>query len=80
MAWLLLSPQSVSISQLTALDSQTRLNQSQASWFASISINTINCPLGGILASVILDKLGRKFVIILINVLSIIAGQIDCTK
>lgn len=34
-------------------------------------------PLGGLLASVILDKLGRKFVIILINVLSIVAWSIQ---
>lgn len=34
-------------------------------------------PLGGLLASVVLDKLGRKFVIILINVLSIVAWSIQ---
>lgn len=65
----------ISFSQLTSPESKTMLNQSQASWFASV--NTITCPLGGLLASVILDKLGRKFVIILINVLSIVAWSIQ---
>lgn len=59
----------ISLSQLTSPESLTQLNKVQASWFASI--NTITCPLGGLLASYILDKFGRKFTLIVINVLSI---------
>lgn len=65
----------VSLSQMTSPDSLQQLDQVQASWFASI--NTITCPLGGLLASYILDKFGRKFTLIAINVLSIISWALQ---
>lgn len=65
----------ISLDQLKSTSSPTALNSDQGSWFASI--NTITCPLGGLLASVILDKIGRKRTLILINVLSIIAWLIQ---
>lgn len=65
----------VSLPSLTSPLSATQLDQSQASWFASI--NSISSPLGGILAGFILDKLGRKVSLILINVLSIVAWSLQ---
>lgn len=65
----------VSLQQLTSEHSPTRLNADQASWFASI--NAITCPLGGLLGSFILDKLGRKVTLIIINVLQIISWSLQ---
>lgn len=65
----------ISLSELTSPLSKTQLNSTQASWFASI--NTITCPLGGLLASYILDKVGRKKTMVLINVLSVVAWSLQ---
>lgn len=65
----------VSLPELTSPTSPMQLNPSQASWFASI--NAITCPLGGLLAGYILDKVGRKRCVILINVLSIVAWSLQ---
>uniref|UniRef100_A0A336M9V4 CSON007562 protein n=1 Tax=Culicoides sonorensis TaxID=179676 RepID=A0A336M9V4_CULSO len=64
---------------LQALTNQTisgplTLNSDQGSWFASI--NTIACPFGGLFSAYILDKLGRKRTLILINFISIISWGI----
>lgn len=65
----------ISLPRLTSPLSPTQLNPSQASWFASI--NTITCPLGGLLASYILDRVGRKLTLVLINVLSIVSWSLQ---
>lgn len=65
----------VSLPELTSPTSETKLDAGQASWFASI--NAITCPLGGLLAGYILDKIGRKLTMVLINVLSIVAWTLQ---
>lgn len=65
----------ISLSELTSPLSKTQLTANQASWFASL--NTITCPLGGLLASYILDRVGRKLTLVLINVLSIVSWSLQ---
>lgn len=54
-----------------------RFNFENASQYLSIvskaSINTLVSPLGGILSATILDQLGRKLTLVIINVLSIVS-------
>lgn len=64
----------VSLAKLTSPDNPWKLNEDQASWFASI--NQVSCPLGGLLASYILDKFGRKLTINFIAILSAIAWTV----
>lgn len=47
------------------------LTSDQCSWFASIT--SLMCPLGGLLCSFILDKIGRKWTLIIINLISILS-------
>ncbi|KAH8284849.1 hypothetical protein KR054_001901 [Drosophila jambulina] len=47
------------------------LTTSQASWFASV--NALAAPLGGLLSGFLLDKIGRKRSLIVLNVLTILA-------
>lgn len=61
----------VSLSQLTAEDNAVRLDEDQGSWFASV--NEVICPLGGLLASFILDRIGRKLTMNLIGVITVIS-------
>lgn len=41
--------------------------------FVPASINTLVSPLGGILSAAILDQLGRKLTLVIVNVLSIVS-------
>lgn len=43
---------------------------------STASINTLASPLGGILSATVLDQLGRKFTLVLINIFSIIAWSL----
>lgn len=52
----------------------TVLTPSQCSWFASVQ--AIMCPVGGLLASYVLDKYGRKVSMIAINVISVVAWTV----
>ncbi|XP_055839746.1 facilitated trehalose transporter Tret1-2 homolog isoform X2 [Episyrphus balteatus] len=62
---------SVTLIQLTDPKEPFYLNPSEASWFASI--NAIACPVGGILNAYLLDKLGRKPTLFVINITSILS-------
>ncbi|XP_055547689.1 facilitated trehalose transporter Tret1-like [Wyeomyia smithii] len=59
----------ITLHSLTQEDDPLRLNPDQASWFASI--NSIACPFGGLIAGYLLDRIGRKWTLIFINILSI---------
>lgn len=62
---------SVALIQLTKPEDPFYLDPNEASWFASI--NAIACPVGGILNAYLLDKLGRKPTIFIINITSIVS-------
>ncbi|KAH8371670.1 hypothetical protein KR093_008404 [Drosophila rubida] len=59
----------VALFQLTDPTEPVHLTGSQAGWFASI--NTLSCPLGGLLSGLLLDKIGRKRTLYVLNVLGI---------
>ncbi|XP_040171954.1 uncharacterized protein LOC120905171 [Anopheles arabiensis] len=61
----------ITLHALTSEDNPMRMNSSQASWFASIS--SFACPLGGLVSGYLLDRIGRKKTLMLINVLSIVS-------
>ncbi|EDW01236.1 facilitated trehalose transporter Tret1-2 homolog [Drosophila grimshawi] len=67
----------VVFSQLTSKEEPVYLNVTQASWFASI--NTLSCPLGGILSGLILDRIGRKHTLYVINMMGITAWSLLAT-
>lgn len=56
------------------MSGELTLDSEQGSWFASI--NSIACPLGGFLSACILDRIGRKRTLFLINFISIISWGI----
>uniref|UniRef100_A0A182NAM9 Major facilitator superfamily (MFS) profile domain-containing protein n=1 Tax=Anopheles dirus TaxID=7168 RepID=A0A182NAM9_9DIPT len=64
----------ITLHALTSEDNPLRMNSSQASWFASIS--SIACPLGGLISGYLLDRIGRKKTLMLINVLSIVSWSL----
>ncbi|XP_058447708.1 facilitated trehalose transporter Tret1-2 homolog [Malaya genurostris] len=61
----------ITLHSLTREDNPLRLNAEQASWFASIS--AIACPFGGLISGYLLDRIGRKWTLTLINILSIVS-------
>ncbi|XP_053693388.1 facilitated trehalose transporter Tret1-like [Sabethes cyaneus] len=61
----------ITLHSLTQEDDPLRLNPDQASWFASI--NSIACPFGGLISGYLLDRIGRKWTLIFINLLSIVS-------
>ncbi|EDW08089.2 facilitated trehalose transporter Tret1 isoform X1 [Drosophila mojavensis] len=67
----------VSLRQLTSELEPVYLNSTQASWFASI--NTLSSPLGGLLSGLLLDKIGRKRTLYVLNLLAITAWSLLAT-
>ncbi|XP_016958717.1 solute carrier family 2, facilitated glucose transporter member 8 [Drosophila biarmipes] len=57
--------------QLKDVTQPVYLNDSQATWFASV--NALSAPLGGLLSGFLLDRIGRKRSLIFLNVLTIVA-------
>ncbi|KAH8354714.1 hypothetical protein KR084_003265 [Drosophila pseudotakahashii] len=58
---------------LTQLHDETQpfwLNKDESSWFASIQ--NMACPLGGLLVSYFLDRIGRKHTILLTNLIGLV--------
>lgn len=64
----------ITLHSLTREDDPLRMNSEQASWFASI--NSIACPFGGLISGYLLDRIGRKWTLVLINVLSIVSWSL----
>jgi MFS family permease len=52
-------------------DADVVLTQSQVSWFASIT--AITCPIGGPLSGYLLDKIGRRNTLMVINVIAFVS-------
>lgn len=48
-----------------------KLNDSQISWFASVV--AIVCPMGGPISGFLSDKIGRRYTLILINIVGLIS-------
>lgn len=61
----------ITLESLKTPDDPMSLNDDQASWFASI--NALICPLGGLLSATILDLVGRRYTLMLINMLSVVS-------
>ncbi|ALC40834.1 CG4607 [Drosophila busckii] len=61
----------VALTQLTSETEPAHLSKTEASWFASI--NTLSCPLGGLLSGFLLDRIGRKYTLYVLNILGIIS-------
>ncbi|XP_014763672.2 facilitated trehalose transporter Tret1 isoform X1 [Drosophila ananassae] len=59
------------IHQLKDTTEPVHLTVTEASWFASV--NALSAPLGGLLSGVLLDSIGRKRSLIVLNVLTIAA-------
>lgn len=60
----------VTLAQFQDRNETIYLNPSEASWYASI--NTLACPLGGILVGYLLDRIGRKRTMLVNNLIGII--------
>ncbi|KAH8396281.1 hypothetical protein KR222_007334, partial [Zaprionus bogoriensis] len=67
---MVVSMPSVTLNQLTDSTQDFWLNKDESSWFASI--NNMACPLGGLLVSFLLDRIGRKYTILLTNLIGLI--------
>ncbi|XP_036330750.1 facilitated trehalose transporter Tret1-like [Rhagoletis pomonella] len=61
---------SVSLPQLTSPDDIYQLNTEEISWFASI--NSMACPIGGLIVGYLMDRFGRKNTMLLTNVVGLI--------
>ncbi|XP_067631199.1 facilitated trehalose transporter Tret1-2 homolog [Eurosta solidaginis] len=61
---------SVTLSQLTNPNDIYNLNTEESSWFASI--NSMACPLGGLLVGYLMDRIGRRNSMLCTNFLGII--------
>ncbi|XP_017077506.1 solute carrier family 2, facilitated glucose transporter member 6 [Drosophila eugracilis] len=57
--------------QLKDITEPVHLEGSQFTWFASV--NALSAPLGGLLSAFLLDRIGRKRSLIVLNVLTIVA-------
>lgn len=57
--------------QLKDPTEEVHLTPTQASWYASV--NALAAPLGGLLSGFLLDKIGRKRSLVVLNVLTIVA-------
>uniref|UniRef100_A0A1A9X3T7 Major facilitator superfamily (MFS) profile domain-containing protein n=1 Tax=Glossina brevipalpis TaxID=37001 RepID=A0A1A9X3T7_9MUSC len=58
---------SVTLDQLTDVNENFHLSLEEASWFSSI--NTMACPLGGLLVGYLLDRVGRKNTILVTHII-----------
>uniref|UniRef100_A0A0K8VDT8 Major facilitator superfamily (MFS) profile domain-containing protein n=1 Tax=Bactrocera latifrons TaxID=174628 RepID=A0A0K8VDT8_BACLA len=61
---------SVSLAQLTDPNDIYHLNTEESSWFASV--NSMACPLGGLLVSYLMDRIGRRNTMLCTNFVGII--------
>ncbi|TDG39025.1 hypothetical protein AWZ03_014553 [Drosophila navojoa] len=75
---MVVSMPSVTLNQLTDETQPFWLNKDEASWFASI--NNMACPLGGLMVSYFLDRIGRKYTILLTNVIGLIGWLLLATS
>ncbi|EDW78463.1 uncharacterized protein Dwil_GK16169 [Drosophila willistoni] len=69
-AGMVVSMPSVTLSQLHDETQPFWLNKEESSWYASV--NNIACPIGGLLVSFFMDRIGRKHTILLTNILGLL--------
>ncbi|KAH8287033.1 hypothetical protein KR054_001011 [Drosophila jambulina] len=67
---MVVSMPAVTLNQLHDETQPFWLNKDESSWFASIQ--NMACPLGGLLVSYFLDRIGRKYTILLTNLIGLI--------
>ncbi|XP_055593542.1 facilitated trehalose transporter Tret1-2 homolog [Uranotaenia lowii] len=65
---------SIAMIELTNSTTSVMLTENEASWFASVA--SIMCPIGGLWAGFMLDKVGRKKTLYFINIISIVSWAI----
>ncbi|KAH8400225.1 hypothetical protein KR215_009150 [Drosophila sulfurigaster] len=75
---MVVSMPSVTLNQLTDPTQPFFLDKDEASWFASFQ--NIACPLGGLLVSFFLDRIGRKRTILLTNLMGLIGWILLATS
>ncbi|XP_075169842.1 facilitated trehalose transporter Tret1 [Haematobia irritans] len=68
---------SVTLGQLTNEDEEFCLSLEEASWFSAI--NTMACPLGGLLVGLLLDRIGRKNTILAFDVCGVLGWGLLAT-
>lgn len=64
----------ISLGTLEDTNHAAHLTKNEASWFASL--NMLMSPIGALLCSYFLDRIGRKYTLICINIISIISWGI----
>lgn len=62
---------SVTLGQLMDKNEQFHLSEEEASWFSSI--NSMACPLGGLLVGYLMDRVGRKKTIVITDICGVLA-------
>ncbi|XP_034670836.1 facilitated trehalose transporter Tret1 [Drosophila subobscura] len=75
---MVISMPSVTLTQLHDESQPFWLNKDESSWFASI--NNMACPLGGLLVSYFMDRIGRKYTILLTNLLGLLGWLLLATS
>ncbi|XP_061400759.1 facilitated trehalose transporter Tret1 [Musca vetustissima] len=68
---------SVTLGQLTDEQEEFCLTQEEASWFSSI--NTMACPLGGLLVGLLMDRIGRKNTILVTDICGVLGWGLLAT-
>ncbi|KAH8387757.1 hypothetical protein KR093_009417, partial [Drosophila rubida] len=75
---MVVSMPSVTLNQLTDPTQPFWMDKDEASWFASFQ--NIACPVGGLLVSFFLDRIGRKHTILLTNLMGLIGWILLATS
>ncbi|KAH8306543.1 hypothetical protein KR018_009726 [Drosophila ironensis] len=75
---MVVSMPAVTLNQLHDETQPFWLNKEESSWFASI--NNMACPLGGLLVSYFMDRIGRKHTILLTNLLGLLGWFLLATS
>ncbi|XP_053964931.1 facilitated trehalose transporter Tret1-like [Anastrepha ludens] len=68
---------SVSLPQLTSIDDIYQLSTEEISWFASI--NSMACPIGGLIVGYLMDRFGRKNTMLLTNLVGLLGWALLVT-
>ncbi|KAI8127575.1 Facilitated trehalose transporter Tret1 [Lucilia cuprina] len=68
---------SMTLGQLTDITEDFHLSEEEASWFSSI--NTMACPLGGLLVGYLMDRVGRKKTIVFTDICGVLGWALLAT-
>ncbi|XP_034474404.1 facilitated trehalose transporter Tret1-2 homolog [Drosophila innubila] len=75
---MVVSMPSVTLNLLTDPTQRFWMNKDEASWFASFQ--NMACPIGGLLVSFFLDRIGRRYTILLTNLIGLIGWLLLATS